>query len=158
MAQRMKLPKYVKAYDRRGTWFYYFRRKGFASVRLPGKPWSPEFMAAYALALEGQKVGLPVAAGRCAAGSTEAAILSYLASTRGEKSFAKDPKSAETKRTHRGTLERFSARYGELPFHRLDKRGVENVLADMADRPGAARNLRNVLRAACAAGPWPRDC
>ena len=26
---------------------FYFRRRGFPSVNLPGLPWSPEFMAAY---------------------------------------------------------------------------------------------------------------
>jgi len=30
-----KLPKYVKAYRRRLKWFHYFRRRGFATVRLP---------------------------------------------------------------------------------------------------------------------------
>ena len=42
----MKLPKYVQAWvdDRDGRAYYYFRRRGFARVRLPGLPWSPSFM------------------------------------------------------------------------------------------------------------------
>ena len=53
MAHDMKLPKWVKAYQRRGVWFYYFRRRGFKPVRVPGEQWSEPFMAAYALALAG---------------------------------------------------------------------------------------------------------
>ena len=55
MAHSLKLPRYVKAYQRRGAWFYYFRRRGFKAVRLPPEPWSEPFMAAYALALAGPK-------------------------------------------------------------------------------------------------------
>jgi hypothetical protein len=48
-------PKYVQGFiDRHGKARFYFRRAGFEAVRLPGLPWSPEFMAAYEAALTGQ--------------------------------------------------------------------------------------------------------
>jgi integrase len=58
-------PKYVQGFiDRHGKPRFYFRRPGFKSVPLPGLPWSPEFMAAYAEALAGQPLqpGKPEAA------------------------------------------------------------------------------------------------
>ena len=54
-------PKFVQGFiDRHGKPRFYFRRAGFKKVPLPGLPWSPEFMAAYEVALAGQ----PVAIGR----------------------------------------------------------------------------------------------
>ena len=50
-----RAPKYVHGFiDRHGKARFYFRRRGFKKVRLPGLPWSPEFMAAYEAALAGQ--------------------------------------------------------------------------------------------------------
>ena len=41
-----KLPKYVQGFvDGEGRPYNYFRRPGYPRVRLPGLPWSPEFMA-----------------------------------------------------------------------------------------------------------------
>jgi integrase len=143
MAHELKLPRYVKAYRRRLKWFHYFRRRGFAPVRIPGEPWSVEFMNAYADALAGA-TPLQVGAGLAPAGSTEAAIRAYLASPNFD---AID--SDETKRVHRRVLERFAtSKWAPLPFHRLDRIGVERVLAEMKETPGAAQ-FRNVLRRFC---------
>src|SRR5215471_14209541 len=44
----LKLPPYVQAFvDRHGRARFYFRRRGYQSVPLPGLPWSPTFMTAY---------------------------------------------------------------------------------------------------------------
>jgi hypothetical protein len=52
-----RLPKFVHGFiDRHGKPRFYFRRAGHKKVRLPGLPWSPEFMAAYEEALAGQPV------------------------------------------------------------------------------------------------------
>ncbi|HEX2380785.1 MAG TPA: tyrosine-type recombinase/integrase [Methyloceanibacter sp.] len=93
-------------------------------------------MAAYAAALAGERLSV---APRAESGSASATILAYLASD----SFKKI-KSPETKRVHRGTLERFATKHGKLPFKLLDKEGVRRVLAPLG--PGAARTMRNVLR------------
>src|SRR6476469_8408084 len=71
---------YVHAYrDRHGHRRYYFRRKGFKKVALPGTPGSVEFMAAYT---DAQKAiqAVPVGAGRHGAGSLGAAIRGYISS------------------------------------------------------------------------------
>ena len=42
MGPRLKLPKYVRGFqDRHGKPRFYFRRKGYKSLPLPGLPWSP---------------------------------------------------------------------------------------------------------------------
>jgi hypothetical protein len=54
MGPRLKLPPYVQAFvDRHGRARFYFRRRGYQSVTLPGLPWSPTFMAAYEAAKGG---------------------------------------------------------------------------------------------------------
>ena len=45
--------------DRHGHERHYFRRTGFRRVRLPGLPFSPEFMQAYQAALAGVALPLP---------------------------------------------------------------------------------------------------
>jgi hypothetical protein len=43
---------YVQRYrDKKGKWRHYFRRKGQPKIKLPGEPWSRDFMAAYQAAL-----------------------------------------------------------------------------------------------------------
>jgi hypothetical protein len=60
-------PKYVQGFiDRHGKARFYFRRAGFKTVALPGLPWSPEFMAAYEVALGGQSA--PIASERVTIG------------------------------------------------------------------------------------------
>ena len=47
-----RLPKYVHGYlDRHGKPRHYLRRPGQKEISLPGMPWSPEFMEAYAAAM-----------------------------------------------------------------------------------------------------------
>src|SRR5690242_6599414 len=98
-------------------------------------------MAAYAAALDGHRVPY---SGAVEPGSTAAAILAYLASD----SF-KAIKSDQTRTTQRGILERFAIKHGDKEFCRLDRTGVELIIAGKQDTPGAARNLRNALRRMC---------
>jgi hypothetical protein len=64
-------PKYVQGFiDRHGKARFYFRRAGFKTVALPGLPWSPEFMAAYEVALAGQAA--PIASERVKPGTIRA--------------------------------------------------------------------------------------
>src|SRR6476619_6474500 len=76
MGPRLKLPPYVHAFiDRHGRPRFYFRRAGFKKVPLPGLPWSPEFMAAYEMALAGQPV--EVGGARVIPGTIRALSVSY---------------------------------------------------------------------------------
>ena len=138
---RAKLPKWVQAFTRHGKRRHYFRRRGYPRVPLPGEPWSAEFMAVYAAALEGTP--LPRVS-TLEPGSAGVVVLAYLASD----SFAKI-RSPNTRKTYQGILERFAAKYGDRPFYRFDRAGLEFILGGMHGTPGAARNLRNVLRRMC---------
>jgi hypothetical protein len=74
--------KFVHRYrDRHDRFRHYFRRTGFKSVRLPGLPGSPEFMAACQAALAGATAPrIEIGAGRTKPGSVAAAVAAYLGS------------------------------------------------------------------------------
>src|SRR5215831_15430422 len=128
----MKMPKYVQAWvDHEGRAHYYFRRRGFPRVRLPGLPWSPSFMAAYEGALTGQRTA--VGAGRIKPGSVAAVVAAYLDS---QAFFAS--KSAGTQRMRRGILERFRAAHGDMPFALLPAEWIETRIDSQP--PHAARS------------------
>jgi hypothetical protein len=103
---RTKLPPHINGFiDRYGRARYYVRRPGHKNVRLPGLPWSPEFMAAYAEAVEGQQQ-IKIGEKRSPAGSVAATVGLYLGST----AFAN--LAADTQRTRRNILERFREEHG----------------------------------------------
>jgi hypothetical protein len=68
--------KFIHEYNRRGKPYYYFRRRGFKQVRLPGLPGSDEFMAAYQEALSSSQPK-EIGANRTKPGTVNAAIVGY---------------------------------------------------------------------------------
>ena len=68
---------YARLYQPHGKPCFYLRRPGHKKVRLPGLPWSPEFMAAREAALKGDWIEQEVGAKRTVAGTVNAAIVSY---------------------------------------------------------------------------------
>ncbi len=71
-------PKFVQAFiDRHGKARFYFRRAGSKSVALPGLPWSPEFMAAYELALGTAARQDEVGVSRTTPGTVNALVVNY---------------------------------------------------------------------------------
>jgi hypothetical protein len=104
MGPRIKLPPYVHGFiDRHGKGRFYFRRRGYGSVALPGLPWSPSFMSAYEIAMGETPARPEIGESRTKPGTVNAAIISYY------NSAAFQPLAAETKRTRRCILERFRA-------------------------------------------------
>jgi hypothetical protein len=104
MGPRLRLPKYVHGFlDRHGVPRFYYRRPGFGAVKLPGLPYSPEFMATYMSAVGGQP--LPVGAAKVMPGTMRAVALSYFAAPafRGLR--------PSTQREYRGVIERFGAQH-----------------------------------------------
>ena len=89
---RRKIGKrFIKAWVDKTTGYayYYFRRKGYPRVALPGFPGSPEFESAYQAAL-----GTPPAAigvGRNRPGSIAHAVASYFGSTKSQFEHARNP-------------------------------------------------------------------
>jgi integrase len=141
---RTKLPPHINGFiDRYGHARFYVRRPGHKNVSLPGLPWSPEFMAAYAEAVDGQQ---PIKIGekRSPAGSVAATVGLYLGST----AFAN--LAAETQRTRRHILERFREEHGDKRIASIEKRHVQAMVTAKSATPSAARNFLIALRAVIA--------
>jgi integrase len=133
---RIKL-EYVHEYSRRGKPYYYFRRRGFKQIRLPGLPGSAEFMAAYERALSGsqpQEIG----ANRTKPGTVNACIVGYYTCL----AFRELAPTTQYKR--RAILERFRSAYGDKSIATLPQDFIIRVL-DLK-KPGEARNWLKALR------------
>jgi hypothetical protein len=75
----MKLPPFVHAFvDRHGKPRFYFRKPGYKRAPLPGLPWSPEFMAVYELAKDGDRLEIGIR--RTKPGTVAAAVTGYFGS------------------------------------------------------------------------------
>ena len=139
--------RYVQAWiDRRNDQpRYYFRRPGFPRVPLPGSPWSPEFEAAYAEAMAGQRVsvtGPPVASPRrqFLPGTMNALAVSYFNSI-GFRSLALSSQSL-----YRTLIDRLCKEYGDNRVAKLERRHVVLMMAERSEKPDRANGLRKVLR------------
>lgn len=132
---------YIQAIvDRHGRRRYYYRRKGFARVTLPGQPGSPEFLSAYTAAGKGQITAKDRAEARVQPRTLNALIMEYYSSAefRGLR--------ATTQRAYRNNLERFRDKHGHRSVAGLAPDHLEAIFHRMADTPTAAVNLRKRLR------------
>src|SRR5262245_41551608 len=144
---KMKTPRYVHGYiDRHGKARWYYRRRGFKKVPLPGLPWSPEFMAAYEQALADQP--LQVGSKRTKPGSMRALAVSYFGS------FAFHSLRPSSQNVYRFLIDRFceerganNVAYGDLPAATIKREHIVKLMAARARKPGSANGLRKVLRA-----------
>lgn len=142
-----RAPKYVHGFmDRHGKLRFYFRRRGFKKMPLPGLPWSPEFMAAYEAALAGQP--FEVGSARVKPGTIRALAISYFNSGT-YRSLA-----PSTKSTYRNIIERFCKEtdkegheYGDKGAATLRREKVVQLMSFRADKPNSANGLRKALRA-----------
>lgn len=139
MKQLRKPPKYCQGMmDRHGKPRWYFRRPGYPRRALPGLPWSPEFMAEYAAAMEGDKA--EIGKKQTVPGSIDALIASYYRTA--DYSGMADA----TKRSVRNILERFRAEHGDKRVAHMEKRHVQKIMADKAETPDAANRLLRLIR------------
>jgi integrase len=123
--------------DRYGKVRYYFRRRGFKNVRLPGA----EFNAAYVDALATMAAPqLEIGAARAEPGSVAAAVAGYLNSGH----FINLAEG--TQRGRRQVLEAFAAEHGDKRVASLQRVHVERMLAAKASTPGAALNFLIAVR------------
>jgi integrase len=140
----MKLPRYIKGYvDRHGKARFYFRRAGFKDLKLPGIPWSPEFMQGYEIAMAGQPAA--VGSARVLPGSMHALAISYYTSLPYLK--------MRSKRARRNIIERFcretdanGLRNGDKRASLLQREHIVRFMAGRADRPESANALRALMR------------
>ncbi|MEY4967167.1 MAG: hypothetical protein RL274_2750 [Pseudomonadota bacterium] len=119
---------------------YYYRRYG-KRTKLPGLPWSPEFMAAHAAAMEArQAMPKQIGAERTLPGSINALTIAYFNS-------ADFHGLAETTRsTYRGILEAFRTEFGNRSAAGLDRRAVAALVNQKAATPAAAGNRLRMIR------------
>lgn len=140
-------PKYVQGFiDRHGKARFYFRRAGFKSVRLPGLPWSPEFMAAYETAIAGQS--MQTGNSRVKPGTFRAVAVSYFNSV-GFRSM-----KPSTQSVYRNAVERLCKEtdrsghpIGDKSAAKLQREHIIKLMAAKAEKPESANLLRKVLRA-----------
>lgn len=136
---KIEIPHVQSFKDRHGKPRFYYRRKGFARVKLPGLPGSAEFMDAYA------KAG--VLAARLPSGappsvkprSINALIIEYY---RSEGFLTLE---AATQRNYRGILDRFRGKYGDRSAIQIGPIHLNAIFHQMASTPGAVRTLRKRL-------------
>lgn len=133
-------PHVTVFYDRHDHPRYRYRRKGFKTVYLPGKPGEPAFAEAYAAAAGGETTKIIVGEGRTKPGTINALAVAIYASA--EWSLL----SAQTQVTYRGIIERIRRTAGNELVRGLQKRHVLLMRDKKKDAPTAANNLVKVLR------------
>jgi integrase len=142
-----RLPKYVNGYiDRHGRPRFYFRRPGFKTAKLPGLPWSPEFMAAYEQAAAGHPI--QIGSARTKPGMIRALATSYY------NSLEFRSMKPITQSVYRNIIDRFcrekdtqGEEYGDKSAAGLQRKHIIRLMAARADKPDSANGLRKVLRA-----------
>jgi hypothetical protein len=120
-----------------GPGFWYFGRRGYPRVRLPGLPWSPVFMAAYEAALSGK--ALPIASKNVHPGTMADLIAKYYASA------AFQGLERSTQQVYRRIIERFREQHGNKPVKALETRHVRQFVSAV-QKPHAARRFLSILR------------
>lgn len=134
---KVDLP-YVQAMkDRHGRRRYYFRKRGFARVTLPGEPGSVSFASAYENALKaGRAPGQNEAEGPHSLG----ALIAKYYTTQG---FA--DKAETTRRSYRHVLERLRAECGWVNVSAFTPDMLNKLWRRMEKTPAQASNLRKRL-------------
>jgi site-specific recombinase XerD len=133
-------PPHVHGYvDQHGKAKFYFRRAGQPKVRLPGLPWSPEFMEAYEAAKGGRSAANEIGASRTVPGTVNAAIVSYYQAPAFTKGLAKT-----TQTSRRAILERFREEHGDKRAALMHTAAVQIIINDKS--PAAQRNWIKALR------------
>jgi integrase len=145
---------YVKEYrDRHGKWHRYFRRVGQQPVRLPGEPGSPEFMMAYARALNDQPQRGLSKTTRSPAGSLSGAVVGYYQSQQWRDL------ATGTQYGRRNILEHLRTKGGDKPIAAIERQHIVKWLGECT--PGVARNwlsaVRELMRYAVEAKLRPDD-
>jgi hypothetical protein len=141
---RIKL-KYVNAFANRRRKNervrYYFRRRGFKAIPLPGLPGSEEFMTAYQMALAAipDQERPEIGASRTEPGTINALVISYYRCA--EWTNLAD----ETRSARRRTIEKFRAKHGSKRVQLLRREHIVKMVAEIT-RPIAKRSWLKAIR------------
>jgi site-specific recombinase XerD len=138
--REVKYPKFTHGYvDQHGKPRFYLRRPGHAKIPLPGLPWSPEFMTAREIALQGDAGKVEIGAKRTVPGTVNAAVIAYVQSTAFTKGLAKSSQNGR-----RAILERFREGHGDKRVALMHSGALQIILNGKT--PSAQRNWRKALR------------
>lgn len=138
MKNRKQYPGATPYMDRHGNRRWRFRKGGF-SAELGREYGSDEFVRRYEAALNGHRTRGLIGAERTVPGSVNALVASWYRSPE----FL--DLSDSTKRVYRGIIEKFREKHGRKPIAQLERRHVQAMLAEKAETPAAANNLRKRL-------------
>lgn len=140
MKQKRQFPGTSPYTDRHGQRRWRFRKGGFSRDLGTGYG-SPEFVRRYEAALQEYQTGKKIGAGvnNTIPGSINDLVASWYRSP--EWAALADL----TKKTYRGVVEPFRQKHGDKPVNRLERRHVMTFLAEKAETPAAANNLRKRL-------------
>jgi integrase len=120
---------------------YYFRRRGFKAIPLPGLPGSEEFMTAYQMALAALPDERPeIGASRTEPGTIDALVVSYYKSSEWLHDLAE-----ETRKTRRRIIERFRAKHGNKRVRLLRREHISKMLVEI-EKPIAKRHWLKAIR------------
>ncbi|WP_282170672.1 site-specific integrase [Ruegeria atlantica] len=135
MKRRKQFPGATPYFDRHGKRRWRFRKNGF-SAELGSDYGSEEFVRRYEDALNGYK-----SLGRIKSERTTPYSVSHLISL-----WYRSPEFLDleqsTQSVYRGIVEKFREDHGSKPVQRMQRRHVQALLADKAETPSAANNLR----------------
>lgn len=131
-------PRYChwKRDRKEGSGFWYFERRGFDRVRLPGLPWSPEFMAAYERA---RKAPVIPGESETAAGTLNALIVAYYGSS------AWRALKPSTRRTYRNILEHMRAEHGGKRVAMMERKHIRAIVEAKSGTPAAANRWLSLM-------------
>lgn len=137
----MKPPRYTHAFvDRTGKARFYLRLPGRKRVSLPGMPWSPEFMAARAAAMESEEhKAPPIGSSATVAGTVNAAIVGYYQSNAWKVDLGE-----ASRHERRPILERFREEHGDKRLALIHATAIRNILSSKS--PASQRHFRRAVR------------
>lgn len=140
---KLKLPPYTHEVSKGARTYYYYRRGKFRA-KLPGRPFSTEFMDAHAAAEAAYAAGkdAPSSIGieRLKPGSFNALIRAYYSSP---EFLNLKP---ESQRTNRNVMEKIRQRLGDAQVASFLPRHLEAMMAEKADKPDAANRIRRMMK------------
>ena len=126
--------------DRHGKTRAYYKPHGGKGIALPLPVGTPEFLLAYAKAVEGEKLERSKAKMPKGKDTFRDLLRLYLGSALYSKL------SPSSKRNYRVILEKFCAKYGHLPVSQFSRKHASAILAKLSDTPEAANTLMKRLR------------
>lgn len=126
--------------DRHGKTRAYYKPQGGKGIALPLPVGSPEFLLAYAKAVEGEKLERAKAKMPTVKDTFRDLLRLYFGSPLYMKL------SPSSKRSYRLILEKFCEKYGNLPVSRFSRQHASAILTKLSYTPEAANTLMKRLR------------